>query len=233
MSPTSTARGFKTLADLPPGSVVGTSSVRRLAQLRRNHPNLKTMDVRGNIGTRLKKLDSEMGPFQALILAATGLQRLGLGARISSFLSRKEGDWLGAVGQGAIGVEIRHGDEQVKPLCDILMRDSEGEAQGNAMKTLLECLAERSLLRTLEGGCSVPIAVETEWEGEELVMYALVASVDGKECVEGSLRTKVSARDEAEEAGLEMARRLVEKGAAKILEAITLNRKVIEDAGGA
>lgn len=251
MSPSSAAKGWKTLADLPEGSVVGTSSVRRLAQLRAQHPRLKTRDVRGNVGTRLRKLDDESGPFAALILAAAGLQRVGLGDRISCFLSRREGAWLGAVGQGAIGLEIRHQDLSAKQLCDsAMLLDKHGQ------QTLWECLAERSLLRTLEGGCSVPVAVESEWrpaagdanhtsstsatdsgdvdaDTAQLVLFALVASVDGKRVIERNLTATVRSREQAEDAGLELARRLVEGGAEEILREITLNRKIIVEGGNA
>ncbi|MCJ1449477.1 MAG: porphobilinogen deaminase [Stictis urceolatum] len=233
MGPRSRAAGYTKLADLPEGSVVGTSSVRRLSQLRRMYPKLKTEDVRGNIGTRLGKLDAEDGKFAALILAATGCQRIGYGDRVSSFLSREEGNWLGPVGQGAIGVEIRSDDETVKRLCEGMMADAEGDPPGAGKRVLWEILAERMLLRTLEGGCSVPIGVETEWEGEELIAYAMVASVDGQQQVDGELRRKVQIREDAEIFGLDLAQDLIQKGAGKILEEITLNRKIIEDAGGA
>jgi hydroxymethylbilane synthase len=246
MSPASAAKGYKTLADLPGGSVVGTSSVRRLAQLHAKYPQLKTQDVRGNIGTRLRKLDDENGPYAALILAATGLQRIGLSERVSSFLSRREGGWLGAVGQGAIGVEIRHGDVPTEKLCEGIL-----EADGNGSRVHWECLAERMLLRTLEGGCSVPVAVETEWRratasGDDqaepdavddgptqLLLFGLVASVDGARVVERSLTATVRSRDQAEEAGLELARRLIAGGAEDILKEITLNRKLIAEGGNA
>ena len=233
------ARGLKRLEELPEGAVVGTSSVRRIAQVARLYPGLRFQDVRGNVGTRLRKLDEEENGYACLILAAAGVQRLGLGKRISSFLSKREGGMMYAVGQGALGIECRVGDERVKKLL-------EGVGHGG---TWLECLAERSLLRTLEGGCSVPIGVETEWEsaageggdanggeagnGDTLVMRAIVVSVDGKEAVEGERRQQVRSAPEADECGWKMAQELVGQGAGKILEKITLNRSIIGKQDGA
>ena len=232
-------KGWRTLADLPEGAVVGTSSVRRIAQLKRHFPHLKVADMRGNIGTRLSKLDNPANGFSALILAATGVQRVGLGERVSSYLSWKEGKWLGPVGQGALGVEVREGDSDVDVLCKGMMEDGEKRA-GEGRRVWLEVLTERSLLRTLEGGCSVPLGVETEWtskgesgKGWELRVIAAVWSVDGQQEVSAEVMKEVTTEEMAEEFGLEVARVLVERGAAKILEDITLNRKIIEESGGA
>ena len=148
----------KSLKDLKEGDVVGTSSVRRGAQLRRLYPHLVIKDVRGNVGTRIRKLDAEGGEFACLILAAAGVQRVGLGHRISSFLGRQTDGWYAAVGQGALGLEIREGDEKVKGLVEGVMEGRQGK------RGFWEALAERSCLRTLEGGCSVPIGVDTEWK---------------------------------------------------------------------
>ncbi|KAL9120357.1 MAG: hypothetical protein Q9187_003083 [Circinaria calcarea] len=152
--------GVRRLGELREGEVVGTSSVRRGAQLRRLYPHLVIKDVRGNVPTRLRKLDDEGGEFACLILAAAGIQRLGLAERISSILGREkeEGEWYAAVGQGALGIEIREGDEKTKALAEGLMVGREGK------RGMWEALAERSCLRTLEGGCSVPIGVDTQWE---------------------------------------------------------------------
>lgn len=169
MSAAARARGWERLGDLPAGSVVGTSSLRRAAQVRRLFPGLVVKDVRGNVGTRLKKLDDEEGwGFQCLILAAAGLLRIGEGRRLSCYLGRKNDGWLGAVGQGALGVEVREGDGRVRGLVEGLMGLEGGwddDDCGEGRMVWLACLAERSLLRTLEGGCSVPIGVETEWVG--------------------------------------------------------------------
>lgn len=226
------------LAGLKAGAVVGTSSVRRTAMIRRTYPHLAIKDVRGNVPTRLRKLDDESNGYDALVLAGAGVERLGLGERIGAWLGKEEG-MLRAVGQGALGVEYRDGDEWVEALLRGVRR----------ARVEWGTRAERSLLRTVEGGCSVPLGCETEWEesgdggedggksGEEnnvdkgkgmLVMRAMVVSLDGKECVQAERRRVVGCDEDAEEAGWEMAQELVEKGAAKILEKITLNRGMIQ-----
>ncbi|RFU31636.1 hypothetical protein B7463_g4682, partial [Scytalidium lignicola] len=211
---------YKTLLDLPAGSVVGTSSVRRSAQVKKAYPHLKFKDVRGNVGTRLGKLDAENGEYSCLVLAAAGLQRLDLGDRITQLLDSKTpgGGLLYAVGQGALGIEIREGDDRIiNFLKDLVDKDA-----------TFACLAERSLMRALEGGCSVPIGVETEWiEKGKLLMKAIVASLDGTETVETQRLGEILSEKDADEFGLAVAQDLVEKGAAKILEAINLNRPII------
>lgn len=147
--------GAKGLGDLPDGAVVGTSSLRRIAQIKKRYPKLVIKDMRGNIISRLRKLDDPDNEFSAIILAAAGLHRLDLQDRITRYLSAPE--MLHAVGQGAIGVEIRKGDEEMKRLLEPL----------RCVKTSMACKAERALLRRLEGGCSVPIGVQTSWEGEK------------------------------------------------------------------
>jgi len=209
-----------TLAELSPGSVVGTSSVRRTAQLARHYPHLKVMDVRGNIGTRLAKLDADDGPFTCLILAAAGLIRLDVGHRISHFLDSKNGRMLYAVGQGALGIEIRSDDDVMKQMLDKI----------GDKRTTLACLAERNLLRTLEGGCSAPLGVETEWIQDvngkyQLRLRSILASVDGKEVVEIQKDGDVESNEQAEIFGQEAAQELLEKGAANILEVIQQNKK--------
>jgi hydroxymethylbilane synthase len=264
---------YKSLAQLPEGSVIGTSSVRRSAQLKRLYPGLKFADVRGNVGTRLAKLDNPEGEYTALILAAAGLSRLGMSDRITSHLDKASGGILHAVGQGALGIEVRSDDEDVKKLLSAV----------GCEWTTRACLAERSLMRTLEGGCSVPIGVETEWvrkksslgttigtgvgvgakpaaeydklsgvavtgrtteeDGEHsasgseftenLIMRALVVSLDGQRHVETEMQRRITTREEADEFGWDVARKLVELGAESILHDINLNRKIIEEQGDA
>lgn len=217
---------YKSLVELPEGSVVGTSSVRRSAQLKRKHSGLKFKDVRGNLGTRLGKLDDKEGEYTCLILAAAGIERLGLGNRITQLLDSKTegGGMLYAVGQGALAVEIRDGDSRVIELLEAMKEED----------VQLGCLAERSVMRTLEGGCSVPIGVETEWiEKGKLLMRAVVCSLDGSESVEAERLGEVTNEKEADEFGWTLAQSLVEKGAGKILEAINLDRDVIKEGGGA
>ncbi|KAI9810311.1 MAG: porphobilinogen deaminase [Pycnora praestabilis] len=241
---------YSNLQSLPANSIVGTSSVRRSAQIKRRFPHLRFADVRGNVGTRLSKLDAEDGEYTCLVLAAAGLDRLGLGGRITQYLDGSEGGGgiLHAVGQGALGLEIREGDERIRELVGKL----------GCKRTTLACLAERSLLRTLEGGCSVPIGVETKWvggeerkvgkgeaepvppdeeveEGEEekLCMKAIVVSLDGTESVEYDQTVPLSTKEQADEFGWSVAQALVERGAGKILEKINLNRGIIGEQDGA
>lgn len=211
---------YKTLADLPPGSVVGTSSVRRNAQLARRYPDLKIENVRGNIGTRLSKLDAEDGPFACIILAAAGLLRLGLQDRITQYLESKNNGMLHAVGQGALGIEIRKNDHAVH---EMLRKIGHTD-------TTLACLAERSLLRTLEGGCSAPLGVETEWIQEsdgprKLRMRSVVVSVDATESVNVEIDGVVNGPETAEAFGVTVANELVKKGAGEILATIHQNKE--------
>lgn len=205
----------KGLSDLPPGSVVGTSSIRRTAQLARQYPHLKVMNMRGNIGTRLSKLDAEDSPFSCMILAAAGLLRLELGDRITQYLDSKNGGMLYAVGQGALGIEVRKGDQVMHEML----------SKVGDLDTTLACLAERSLLRTLEGGCSAPLGVETEWvqgpgEARKLRMKSIVVSVDGTEVAEAEVEDAVDSSQAAESFGVTVAQALVANGAGSILEAI-------------
>ena len=233
MSLASAGKGWRRLADLPDGSVVGTSSTRRIAQLKRLYPALKIADMRGNINTRLRKLDEDVGEdgapkFAALILAATGLKRVGLEDRVSACLSWENGGWLGAVGQGALGVEVREGDVDAERLCQALMRSTH-----DGDKVWLEVLSERMLLRTLEGGCSVPIGVESNWVEDQLDIRAVCMSVDGQQEVRTHQRKTIHGKEEAEAFGLVLAQEMIENGAGEILKEITLNRKIIAESGGA
>ncbi|EXF81716.1 porphobilinogen deaminase [Colletotrichum fioriniae PJ7] len=212
--------GWKTLGDLPAGSVIGTSSIRRIAQLKRRHPGLKFADVRGNIETRLRKCDDPEGPFSAIILAAAGLLRMDYGARISQYLDSENGGTLHAVGQGALGIEARAGDERVLSV----LRELEDEP------TMLACVAERSVMRTLEGGCSVPIGVETSWVEEagegskKLRLKATVVHVDGTQGVDAERTETIATREEADDFGKLVAQDLVDGGAQRILDDINQAR---------
>ncbi|KAL5612913.1 hypothetical protein BROUX41_004010 [Berkeleyomyces rouxiae] len=203
---------YTTLADLPTGSVVGTSSIRRIAQLKRRYPGLEFADVRGNIQTRLRKLDDEAGPFTAIILAAAGLLRMDYGARIAQYLDSSSAGMLHAVGQGAIGVEAREGDEVIARLLGAIQHE----------KTRLACTAERSVMRTLEGGCSVPIGVETSWVdgGDVLRVKATVVRADGSEAVDVDEKRAIQTVEEAHEFGNTLAKQLSSMGADRILEGI-------------
>lgn len=199
------------IGNMPAGSVIGTSSIRRTAQIALRHPQLQVLDVRGNIHTRLQKLDAKDSPFDAVVIAAAGLHRLDLGHRITQYLGSDSGGMLHAVGQGAIGVETRANDHKMTTmLAEIIDKPSS-----------LACFAERSLLRTIEGGCSAPLGVQTKWkENSFLHMTAIVVSVDGKESVEVEKQARVDSNAEAEQFGAEIAADLLKKGADRILAAI-------------
>jgi hydroxymethylbilane synthase len=209
--------GWKSLADLPNGSVIGTSSVRRIAQLARRYPNIRFKDHRGNIQTRLKKLNDDP-ELTGIILAAAGLQRMGLEDHISQFLDYDNGGILHAVGQGAIGVECRKDDKRV---LDLLKKLEEPQLT-------IACVVERSLMRTLEGGCSVPIGVETQWDDNKLRVRATVVNVKGTEAVDSDMSEALSSPEAAEEFGKRVALDLVDKGAGKILDEINSVRPVAE-----
>lgn len=193
----------KQLETLPEGSVIGTSSLRRLAQLRHHFPHLTFKDVRGNVNTRLAKLDA--GEYDAIILAVAGLERLGMGDRIHQVIPAEI--FLHAVGQGALGIECRTGDEKVlqiiKSIEDPNTRDC--------------TLAERSFLRVLEGGCQIPIGVNSSLEGDNLTLIGMVASLDGKKLLKDSV---TGDRTQAEKLGADLADKLKQQGAGEILAEI-------------
>lgn len=199
------------IGDLPAGSVVGTSSIRRTAQIALKHPHLRVQDLRGNVPTRLRKLDAEDGPYDAIVVSAAGLIRLDQGHRITQYLDANSGGMLYAVGQGAIGVETRAGDEHMTSMLSKVVDKP----------TTLACMAERSLLRTIEGGCSAPLGVQTRWlENDFLHFEAIVVSVDGRESVKVEKQTQVKNVKEAEQFGMDVAAVLLSKGADRILAAI-------------
>jgi hydroxymethylbilane synthase len=191
------------LETLPAGAVVGTSSLRRLAQLRHHYPHLVFKDVRGNVITRLEKLDS--GDYDALILAAAGLGRLDLGNRIHQLISPEIS--LHAVGQGALGIECRIDDQEVLEVLKSLEHPA----------TAARCMAERSFLRSLEGGCQVPIGVNTLVEGDNLTLTGMVATLDGQTLIKNQV---TGATTTAEQLGKDLAVALCEQGARTILDEI-------------
>ena len=191
------------LDTLPKGSVVGTSSLRRLAQLRHHYPHLEFKDVRGNVITRLEKLDA--GDYDCLILAAAGLTRLGFGDRIHQIIP---GDIsLHAVGQGALGIECVDGNPDVLEMIKVLEHGP----------TAARCLAERAFLRELEGGCQVPIGVNTAIEGDTLTLTGMVASLDGKRLIRDQQSGSTA---DAETIGKQLADTLKGQGAGEILKEI-------------
>lgn len=193
----------KQLNTLPEGSIIGTSSLRRLAQLRHHFPHFNFKDIRGNVNTRLAKLDS--GDYDAIILAVAGLQRLDMGDRIHQIIPSEIS--LHAVGQGALGIECREGDEEILNIIKVL----------EDAPTRDRCYAERAFLRTLEGGCQVPIGVNTKIEGDSLSLTGMVASLDGQKLIKDSVTGKP---ENADQIGIELAQLLIEKGADQILAEI-------------
>jgi len=193
----------KQLATLPEGAVIGTSSLRRLAQLRHYFPHLAFKDVRGNVNTRLAKLDA--GEYDGIILAAAGLERLDMSDRIHQIIPPEIS--LHAVGQGALGIECREGDQEIIEIIQVL----------EDINTRDRCRAERAFLRELEGGCQVPIGVNTSIEGENLTLVGMVASLDGQTLVKDEITGKSS---DCEAIGRELAHKLRDQGAGEILAAI-------------
>lgn len=191
---------FKKLEELPPGSVVGTSSLRRQCQIQARFPALKIESLRGNVQTRLRKLDE--GQYAAIILAAAGLKRLGLGERITSLLPTEQS--LPAVGQGAIGIECRDGRDDLVALLAPL----------NHAVTAACVTAERGMSRALAGSCQVPLGGFAEIADGVLRLRGFVSSVDGVRVV----RSEVSGKPgDAEQIGKELAQCLIGMGADKIL----------------
>ena len=189
------------LATLPANAIVGTSSLRRLAQLKHLRPDLKVKELRGNIDTRLRKLDA--GDYDAVILASAGLSRLGLNRRISQRVPPEV--MLPAVGQGALGVETRENEHEVRAMLAPLEH----------APTRAACEAERALLRALGGGCQLPIAAYAEVSNRHLKLSGLVASPAGDSIVRDSVAGRA---DDAEELGAELAARLLAGGADALLK---------------
>jgi len=194
------ARGGATLKTLPRGARVGTSSLRRQAQLRHHRPDLVVVDVRGNVDTRLRKLAD--GEFDAIVLAAAGVNRLGLAGQVTQVL---EADvMLPAVGQGAIGIETREADAETSRLVATL-----DDAHTRACVT-----AERALLHELQGGCQVPLGAWARIDNSELQLEAAVFSADGREFVRRSGRGSPA---DADGAGKRLGKSLIGAGADRIL----------------
>jgi hydroxymethylbilane synthase len=194
---------YQSLDELPEGSTVGTSSMRRRCQLYAYRPDLKLKDLRGNVGTRLRKLDEDQ--FDAIVLAAAGVTRLGFEERIREYL--EPGVMLAAIGQGAIGIETRANDPEVMniiaPLDDEL--------------TKTQLIAERAFSRKLYGGCQLPIAAHAQVTGNQLVIRGLVGSPDGKTIITDELS---GLTENAEMLGLQLAQILLNKGADVILRGL-------------
>jgi hydroxymethylbilane synthase len=200
------ARSASTLADLPAGARIGTSSLRRRAQILARRPDLRVDDLRGNVPTRVERV--ERGEYDAAVLACAGLRRLGLEERIREVIEPDV--LLPAVGQGALVVQLREGDARLAALLASL----------DHRPTRLATAAERALLGRLEGGCQVPIGALAALEGDMLTLRGLVADVDGSRVVRGVLARAASSEAEARALGDGLAERLLAEGAGDILDRV-------------
>ena len=194
---------IKSLADLPQGAIVGTSSLRRQCQIKALRPDLDIRDLRGNVNTRLKKLDN--GEYDAIILAAAGLIRLEMPERIQEYIEPEV--MLPANGQGAVGIECRNEDTIIKTLLAPLACEN----------TRVRVVAERAMNRALEGGCQVPIGSYAVLEEQQLYLRGLVGAIDGSEILTSEVRGNI---DQAAQLGNQLAESLLAKGADKILRQV-------------
>ncbi|HID46926.1 MAG TPA: hydroxymethylbilane synthase [Chromatiaceae bacterium] len=197
---------YASLDELPLGARVGTSSLRRQSQIMAHRPDVELLPLRGNVNTRLRKLDD--GEYDAIILAAAGLIRLEFGSRIRAYIEPEQS--LPAIGQGAVGIECRANDERVNKLIAPL----------HHADTASRVRAERAMNNRLEGGCQVPIAGHAILNGDELWLRGLVGSVDGKTIIRDEIKGH---RAEAEALGVTLAERLLAAGAAAILKELYQN----------
>jgi len=194
---------YRALADLPPGSIVGTSSLRRESQLRERFPQLRVEALRGNVNTRLRKLDE--GKYDAIILAAAGLKRLGFADRVAAIID--PADSLPAIGQGALALECRHDRldviRAVAPLAD--------------RETTLATIAERAFGRRLTGSCHTPLAAYAMWRDDRLWLRGLISSRNGTRVLRGEREGGVAASVDAERLGTSLGDEFLARGAAEIL----------------
>ena len=196
---------FRSLEELPAGAKVGTSSLRRKAQLLHARPDLNIQDLRGNVNTRLRKLEEEH--FDAIVLAVAGLKRLGFADRITEVLPKEL--LLPAVGQGALAIETRADDAEVRRIIAFL----------NDEDTVNCARAERAFLARVEGGCQVPVGVHATAEGDALAVEAVIASLDGKRLYRD---VRKGSCEEAETIGTALAERLLDAGGWEILHELGL-----------
>ena len=194
---------YSALSALPAGARIGTSSLRRQCQLRAAYPQLQVLDLRGNVNSRLAKLDA--GEFDAVILAAAGLKRLGFADRIRACLDPSVS--LPAVGQGAVCIECRRDDQKINELISAL----------NHAPTTVRVRAERAMNAHLEGGCQVPIGAYAELDGEMLHLRGLVGAPDGSHIIRGEIR---GPGKQAEDLGVALAQDLLGRGARAILDRV-------------
>lgn len=194
---------YRNLDELPHNAIIGTSSLRRQSQIKANYPAFTIKDLRGNVGSRLQKLDN--GEYDAIILAAAGLKRLGLTDRIQQYIPVDT--ILPAVGQGAVGIETRRNDTRIHQLLAPL-DDSD---------TRYAVIAERAMNHYLQGGCQVPIACYSTLKDDRLTLRGLVGSLDGKQIITANV---TGSKQQATELGINLAKQLIALGADKILNQI-------------
>lgn len=194
---------YASFEELPLGTVIGTSSLRRKAQLLASRPDLQIMDLRGNVDTRLRKLDE--GLYDAIILAAAGLERLGHGDRITALIPPEV--CLPAVGQGALAIEARTADDEVRSMLEFL----------NDLPTKQATDAERAFLGLLEGGCQVPIGVHADVAGEQIKIEAIIAALDGSTVLRDTITGKA---EDAVALGQQLGKKMLADGGQEILAAI-------------
>lgn len=194
---------YASFEELPLGAVIGTSSLRRKAQLLAARPDLQIMDLRGNVDTRLRKLDE--GLYDAIILAAAGLERLGHGDRITALIPPDV--CLPAVGQGALAIEARTADNEVRSMLEFL----------NDLPTKQSTDAERAFLGLLEGGCQVPIGVHADVAGEQIKIEAIIAALDGSTVLRDTITGKA---EDAVALGQQLGKKMLAAGGQEILAAI-------------
>ncbi len=197
---------YETFDSLPQGAILGTSSLRRKAQLLAQRPDLDVRDLRGNVGTRLGKLDA--GEYDAIVLATSGLMRLELDERIRHEITPEV--CLPAVTQGTLGIEYFAKDTDTLEIIKVL----------NHSETEIRTIAERAMNHHLEGGCQVPIGVYAELDGDELSMRGLVGALDGSEILTASIEGKAN---QAKELGVNLAKKLLDQGAKAILDEVYAN----------
>ncbi|SHI96433.1 hydroxymethylbilane synthase [Malonomonas rubra DSM 5091] len=195
--------GVTSFSEIRQNGRIGTSSLRRKAQLLNMRPDLEMVDIRGNVQTRISKLESDN--LDAVILAAAGMHRLGFGDQIGEYFEAKT--CLPAIGQGALGLESRIDDDVTNELIDFF----------NHPPTAYAVTAERAVLSTLEGGCQVPIAAFGTVEGDQLELTALVSDVEGKQMIKKTVTCHV---DQSYETGVALAKQLLEEGAGPILNEV-------------
>ena len=197
---------YQTLENLPKGAKVGTSSLRRKAQLLNIRPDLDIHNLRGNVNTRLRKLEEEN--FDAIVLAVAGLKRLGFGDKITQIIPRKY--CLPAVGQGALAIETRADNEEIKNMLSFLYDDKTADAT----------IAERAFLAQVEGGCQVPVGVYGEVnEDNTLTVEAVIGSLDGKTIIRDKVTGK---RENASELGEDLAKKILANGGLEIMQSLGL-----------